>query len=430
MGTGVGEVVRNCPQCGAGIRADARFTAWCAACDWNVDPVGPAEQRPGRMEKVRRALARRHGESLFAEALAGGTLRPGRDASLALAHAIALAVHGVTLALAALGGWLVVSHPWGVVGPGFGVLLLALAWVLRPRRARWPTDRPVLGRAEAPELFALIDAVADAVGSRGVDAVALGPEFNAGIGTLGVRGRRVLFLGVPLWEATTPQQRIAVLSHELGFHKKGNARHRLPASAFHTLLVWRGHLLPDGEPSDWLEVLQNLVCLVPCLFVHGVLVTLRHLTVRDVQRAVYFGDRESARVASTEAAAQLLGLVLVAGSLTGFLHRETNRAALRGPGAAREAETRSDELWEAFVAHTASVPEHEYERCRRVELRRGHSLDLTHPSAALRQELLLRSGPLRAVVVADDGRHRLIAAELAGARRTIGRRILSEGYLK
>lgn len=429
MGADVEEVTRNCPQCGAGIRADARFTAWCAACDWNVDPLGPAEQPPGRMEKVRRAPARRHGEGLFAEALAGGTLRPGRDASLVLAWTIALAVHGVTLALAGLGCLLVAAHPWGVLGAGLGVLLPALAWVLRPRRNRLPTDRPVLGRSEAPELFALIDEVADAVGCPGVDAVALCPDFNAAIWTLGVRRRRVLLLGVPLWEIATPQQRIALLGHELGFHKKGDAgRLRVPASAFQTLLVWYGHLLPDGEPSDWLEVIQNLICAVPCLFVRGVLVTLRHLTLRDLQRAVYFADRESARVASTEAAAGLLGLVLVSRSLEGFLRRAANRAALRGPGAAREAGTRADELWEAFVAHGASVPEHEYERCRRVGLRQGHTFDATYPSAALRQDLLLRSGRLPAVVVADAGRHRLIAAELADARRTIGRRILDGGY--
>ncbi|MEU1401017.1 hypothetical protein ABZ471_01380 [Streptomyces sp. NPDC005728] len=58
MSAVVEEVVQPCPQCGAEIRGDNRFTPWCAGCDWNVDPTGPA-QKPGRLERARRAFARR-----------------------------------------------------------------------------------------------------------------------------------------------------------------------------------------------------------------------------------------------------------------------------------------------------------------------------------------------------------------------------------
>ncbi|MCG8968988.1 MULTISPECIES: hypothetical protein [Streptomyces] len=40
------------------IRSDSRFTLWCAACDWNVDP-GERQPDTGRLERAERALARR-----------------------------------------------------------------------------------------------------------------------------------------------------------------------------------------------------------------------------------------------------------------------------------------------------------------------------------------------------------------------------------
>ena len=54
----------QCPQCGTEIQADSRFTTWCSACDWNVNPGGP-EPPKGRLETLRRTLAQRHGEKLL-----------------------------------------------------------------------------------------------------------------------------------------------------------------------------------------------------------------------------------------------------------------------------------------------------------------------------------------------------------------------------
>ncbi|WP_322746980.1 hypothetical protein [Streptomyces fagopyri] len=108
----VEEKSQACPECGAVIRADSRFVVWCGACEWNVDPEGPERDRErerDRLDRARRALARRHGERLLTEVTevtevtAGGSPRARRDPASLLAFVIALAVHGVTLGLA-LGG--------------------------------------------------------------------------------------------------------------------------------------------------------------------------------------------------------------------------------------------------------------------------------------------------------------------------------------
>ncbi|AWW43231.1 MULTISPECIES: M48 family metallopeptidase [Streptomyces] len=422
----VEEKSQACPECGTEILVDSRFVAWCAACDWNVDPEPPEPQRD-RLERVRRALARRHGEKLLAEVTDGGSLRARRDASSLLAFGIALTVHGVTVALALGGVWWLVRG-WGGLGTVGGPLMLMFAWALRPRAVRMPTEDAVLRRDDAPELYALVDEVAQVVGTRGVDRVAVDAELNASVMVQGVRGQRVLTLGIPLWEILTPQQRVALLGHELAHYSNGDTRHSLVVStAYHSLTTWRYFFLPIPNPS-MVEMVTNLLYVVPQLFLHGVLTLLDHLTLRATQRAEYLADREAARAASTEAAVALMDRLLVTASARGALRREANRAALGGPRGARRAEAGAEQIWELLTAHMASIPPYEYERQRRVGARRGHSVDSTHPPTHLRRSCLLVGPSAPAAVVTDEERERRIAAELAGARTAVARRIVRDGF--
>ncbi|SDC22127.1 Zn-dependent protease with chaperone function [Streptomyces prasinopilosus] len=425
MRSATGETTRPCPQCGAGIRADNRFVDWCAACDWNVDPAGP-EERPERLERMRRALARRHGEKLLAEVTTGGTPSPGRDAPALLAQAIALGVHGVTLALTAGGIWWVVSG-WGGAGMVPGLFLLALAWPLRPRLPGLPEEGPLLHRAEAPELYALIDEVARVAGTRGVDVIAVDAEANAAVTTYGVRGRRLLVLGLPLWEILTPRQRIALLGHELGHYGHGDVRHGLVVgTAYRSLTTWRYYFTPIADPTPG-EMVVNLFYVVPYSLLQGVLMLLDQLTLRAAQRAEYLADSVAARAGSTEAAVGLMDRLLVADSAAAVLRIEANRvrAARRG---GRRTEDREGELWEHLAARMDAIPEHEYERRRRAGVLRGHSVDSTHPPTHLRRECLLAGGSVPAAVAVDGERERRIAAELADARSTVARKIVRDGF--
>ncbi|WP_411085103.1 hypothetical protein [Streptomyces sp. 061-3] len=160
------QCVQPCPECGTEIRTDPGFVVWCAACDWNMDP-GEPEETPGRLERLRRRLARQHGEKLLTEVTAGEPLRPRRDGASVLAYTIALAVHGATAALGVTGMLLVVLG-WGSALPLVGAVLPGIAWHLRPRFEQLPDDEPVLHRADAPQLFA------EVVGTAGVQAVDIG----------------------------------------------------------------------------------------------------------------------------------------------------------------------------------------------------------------------------------------------------------------
>ncbi|MHB9860250.1 M48 family metallopeptidase [Streptomyces sp. YIM S03343] len=420
------ETTQPCPECGAQIRFDRRFAAWCAACDWNVDPE-PGRPEPTRFERAELALARRHGEALLAEMLSGREPRPQRDSSAVLAIALALGVHGVTVVLAVAGVWCLVAG-WGGLGVVVGLLLLAMAVVLGPRFRKLPDDRPVLFRADAPELFALVDEIAGVVGTRGVHAIVVDERINAGVTTYGVRRRRLLMLGMPLWEVLTPEERLAVLGHELGHYANGDTRHGfVVATAVRTLSLWHHALQPLQDPSPT-EMIVNVLYIVPRLLVRSVHELLVRLTTRAGLRAEYLADRHAARVASTQAAASFMDRLLIADSLAVLLRSEANKAALTGSRSTREAAAHADELWGALTAYTASVPEYAYERQRRAGARRGHRVDTTHPPTHLRRTCLLDGPHLEAAVTPAPDRDLRIGKELAPARTEVARRILRDGF--
>ncbi|WP_241740779.1 M48 family metallopeptidase [Streptomyces sp. L2] len=379
----------------------------------------------GRVERLRGAAARRHGEKLLTRMIDAPDARAHRDAPAVLALVLALVVHAVTVALAVGGLWCLVPvrNRFDTL---LGIFLLAMAAVLRPRFRRL-TGRHPLFRDEAPELFALVDEIARTVGTRGVDAIAVDHKVNAGVSAFGVRGRRLLTLGLPLWETLSPRQRIALLGHELGHYANGDTRRGdLLGTAFETLEAWRYTLAPIRRPNAY-EMIAKLLYLVPRLLVEGVLMALDPLPLRAAQRAEYLADRMAARVGSTEAAVGLMDRLLVARALRVALQREASAAALGGPGTARAADARADGLWDRLREYAQSIPEYEYERRRRAGARRGHSVDSTHPPTHLRRACLLAGPPQAGSVPADARRDRLIDLELATARVAMARRIVRDG---
>ncbi|NUP16764.1 MAG: M48 family metalloprotease, partial [Streptomyces sp.] len=414
------QVVQPCPQCGVEIRGDRRYTVWCAGCDWNVDPLRPDEEKQGRLERRRRGMARQYGERLLedlaAEAGRPERERPKRSAAGVSAYAIAILVHGVTLTLLVAGLWLLIDD-WGGFGMVPGLFLLGLAVTLRPRLNRLPAGAHTVSRSAAPELYALVDEVAAALGTRSVDVIVLDARTNASVTHLGVR-RRVLTLGLPLWEVLSPRERIALLGHEFGHFTHGDTRHGMVVgTAYGSLTTWHYYLSPITDPT-FPEYFVNLFYLLPRWLITGVVLLLDLLTTRASQRSEYLADTAAARVASTEAAVGTMDRLLVSDLIDTALYREVNARRLRGGSAPVRAQD-AEGLWEALAAHLRSVPESEHERCRRVSARRGHSVDATHPPTHLRRDLLLRLPPLPSSVKADAERTRRVAAELTGPRADV-----------
>ncbi|WP_415951836.1 M48 family metallopeptidase [Streptomyces sp. KLOTTS4A1] len=427
----------TCPQCGRTVPGGTRFVTWCESCDWNVDPQVEEPPPFGRVERLRRSLARRHGERLAAEMAGGSAVPPHGDAASLAAYALSLAVHSLTVLLAATGLGLIVLG-WGIgFYPVLGALALLIAFVLRPRFGSLPADGPVLHRPDAPRLFELIDRVGAEVGTRGVDAVVVGPEVNAAVSTYGIRRRRVLHLGLGLWEPATVPQRIALLGHELGHYANGDVRHsHIVGITLDTLEGWVEILTPTPTQNElyhaefiaWkvLEALGAALLAVPRAACLGLLMLLDVLTLRASQRAEYLADAAAAHVGSSEAAASGLDLLLVADAAEGELRRQAVVANSGPRRSGRRTAAAHAGLWERLTEWFEQVPEREYERLRRVSARRGHSVESTHPPTHLRRSLVAAGGLKAARIVPSDAHMADIGAELAAAREEVARRVIRD----
>ena len=111
-------------------------------------------------------------------------------------------------------------------------------WSLRPRLDRFEPPGPRLTKEAQPELFAAIEDVARATGqSMPVEVYAVG-DVNAFVstrgGVLGIGGRRVMGLGIPLLHLLTVDELKAVLAHEFGHYGGGDTN--IGRLVYHTRL--------------------------------------------------------------------------------------------------------------------------------------------------------------------------------------------------
>ncbi|MFE2111633.1 M48 family metallopeptidase [Kitasatospora sp. NPDC059463] len=427
---------RSCPACSGPIDPDPRFTAWCPACEWNLVPAEEAAEECERSPKdlARERAAAERTERLFQEVAAGRTDTTRRE--WLAASALAAPVHAVTVAVAGAAAWLLVTGNTPL--RCLGALLLAVAFLLRPRLGRVPSGTDVLKRGEAPALYGLADRVAAALGAPPVGAIRVTEDFDASMEVVGLRRTSVLTVGLPLWEALDDRQRIAVLGHEIAHQVNGDNRRGLwLGSAMRALAHWYELARPAERSRGGYGVVALLSLIGDYLgnaFLHLVSQVpyrayrlLDRLTARAGQQAEYRADGLGARVASTEAASGALETLLL-GSATGTVTMRLRAEIQSRPRSGRrEAAPAPDvtELWPQLRAHLAAIPPLERERLLRRSRRAGHTVDASHPPTHLRLALLARQAPLPAAVTCAPDEAAAVAAELAPHRTRVARTLLA-----
>jgi Zn-dependent protease with chaperone function len=387
----------------------------------------PADQRTSDRTALR-ARARTVGDRMAARAVEGlyETLRSDHAsatqpaAASFIASVLALCVHAATAAVAVLGLVVLVRSPSRLLGVAAGTILLGAAWLTRPRPAAMPMD---VHWVESEPLAALVGQVASATGARPPHRIGFDDQLNATYAVVQWRRRRVLVIGMPLWESLDPQARVSLLAHEMGHAAARDDRHLLLVStALEALREWMrvcryqtpvrrwdehlavrrrtGSLAQLGELLS--RALLGVVGLAPAAW-YGLLLAV---TQRSSQRAEYGADLVAADVAGREATVRALSTVMEHDALVASMRRTAMRSdrdvlsAVRATG-----ETLAVTGWPG----------------RRSRPRLG-AFD-SHPPDQLRRSLV-QSVPVQTcrIVLNNDAAAR-IDAGLAGARAWANRRV-------
>ncbi len=102
-----------------------------------------------------------------------------------------------------------------------GLVMVFAGFLMRPRFGS-PVSEEIVEHGETPTLHGLVAEIAAALETRCADAIAVDEHFNASWQIVGIRQRRVLTLGLPLLVALEPQERVALIAHELAHERNGD----------------------------------------------------------------------------------------------------------------------------------------------------------------------------------------------------------------
>ncbi len=364
------------------------------------------------------ALGQRSGRRMFEEVKGASSLKPRLSVSKVVAAVVAVVVHSLTLLFVAGGVFMLARAR----NPGYvivGLMLLALAWATRPRLGKAPNG--VVPTADIRHLAALVERVRGELGGPRVTGILLPPDFNASVRRVGWRRRTYLSVGLPLLAVLSPQERVAVLGHEMAHLVNGDPRRGgFIGSAFGTLTTWHALLRPNraaasraGGIAALAAMVANSIVALLAGAVRWIAVGLIHLMWHDSQRAEYLADNLGRQVAGTDAMASMLAKLPLETVFQQAVHTMTLNPQ------------QNPNLFEDFRRRVVEDTGTDGDRARTKQRAEGFRLDATHPPGAYRIEFL-RAKTVPAKLTLTQGESDAIDRELQPYEARSERRILDE----
>ncbi|AGL18280.1 M48 family metallopeptidase [Actinoplanes sp. N902-109] len=412
----------SCPQCQDTLVSVGDADPWCGACEWNLDSFPHA--RGGWFARRMVRLDRRAG--FRADRKLAGRDEEAVGRRLTVRHLALVAVSAVlvliVLALAVTGGWLVVTG--GILPPiVLGLLMIALAWVLRPRLGRrsrvaeggWEVDP-----GSAPAVWALVTRIADATGAPRPDVIVIDTDWNAATAVIGLRRTRVLWLGVPLLLTLDEQEQVALIGHELGHLANEDSLRRLLEQPARTVFGRLGRLVAPAPENavdmglagpvalGWtiLQVLGGLASFV--LF--SAHLGMHLLGAAEQRRAEIRADLMSARAAGSRAALRAIDVLAMLPRLDDLLFPNV----LEGEAAVR---------WHKVLTDRRGTLTGDAAVLRQFSIRADASLFADHPAPGRRHQWLSARPYLDPAVVVTPAEGERLRAEIAPYAEPIARRL-------
>lgn len=378
---------RQCPNCRAVVPVTTGYVAWCDLCNWNVLPYKKSPPK-NKFESLYVDAGKRLGEGLLEEMLKRSSLRSGLTPAKAAAFSVAGVVHSFSLLVILCGIlilWAIGFNILNVFPFVFGLTLISLAWVLRPHFPREPKE-DIAYRQDFPTLYQVADEISHALGTTRVDMIVLQNDFNAVFSRVGLHRKNVIYLGMALFSLLEPQEKVALLAHEIAHGANGDVtRSFFIGSAVDSLNMWYTVLYPGriwdryrgqgGGIVGLLAIPGNLILLGLAQISKGLMLLLVHLLFRDMQRAEYMADHMAAKAAGTEAMLGLLRKLHMSDTVQTTLTRFYLNSSKGNP-------------YDELKRQIDRMPTRELERITRVEKMLASRLDATHPPTAYRIDLL------------------------------------------
>lgn len=394
---------------------------WCPHCEWNLESEDN-QRKLDFYDRIYRDLGKKFSEKLFQEIIAHQISRPRLSRAKILAYAVAGAVHAITILMlpCAYLSFKTFATPIAVF---VSCICLGIAWVTCPKPRQWPKE--VVPREKMPQFYALLDRIADEMGTSRVSGVIIEHRYNAFYTEFGIGKwkKKVIGLGLPLAEVISNEELIAVLSHETSHGANGDVgRGVFIGSALDAIAKWyyictprhidEGNNYRNNITIVLVNILGTLVGRIPWAAYY----VLAHMLHHQRQEAEYLADRLSTEVCGTDA---MLSMLTTSSHWAPFNMALSKAALSRGT---------IDLFKEMKARYELPQSDHDKERTNRLELRYGLSFDATHPPSPYRREFLAKTSSYKPKVQLSAEESIALRKELDEFKKDVATKLI-DGYL-
>ncbi|MEK7066245.1 MAG: M48 family metallopeptidase, partial [Patescibacteria group bacterium] len=129
-------------------------------------------------------------------------------------------------------------------------VFLAIFWLSKPSLRKIPKD-DFLSKDNFPELYNLVNQVCNELKTTNVEGIILNEDFNASISEYGFSRKKVLRIGLPLWNVLNEEEKLDLLGHEISHCTNKDPSRRIVIGTAIDILIDTGHAIyPDKLLSN------------------------------------------------------------------------------------------------------------------------------------------------------------------------------------
>lgn len=387
----------ECPECKEPILTDPNYVVWCQKCNWNLKYEDKVKIKT-KWDEFYLKISKIQSEKLFQTLLKEDLFNLKTSKLRVFAYLISIGIILANLSLLVLGIYFLFIHWGGISNYLLSFILLALFWLSKPKLRKNISDK-FINKSEFPELYNLVNAVCDELKTSHVESIILDQEFNASITEYGFSKKKVLTIGIPLWNVLNEDEKLDLLGHEIGHCINGDPARRIVISTAIEILIDTGYaiypnkLVPDNISEGWGYFLMELAkyVVVPLnLLLRGVAhilwffaYFLCQLIWFDSQRAEYLADLVATKISGKKSAIGSMEKL----ALAEVIDFEVAQLALKNR---KELDTIN--VFDELNKKVSNLPDHENERLKRLLHFQEHRLDATHPPTGYRIKMLEEKG--------------------------------------
>lgn len=364
-----------CPNCSTKIEVHTGYITWCPCCEWNLRKESIYKPK-NIIEMVNLNLGKNFDDKFHQEQAATLTSKSAITMGFCFSYVLAFFVHVMTFATLGLALWLFVISKGNWLLYGLALLSVAVFWILKPFNFKKDQVNGI-SEADFPELHEMVRSLKALLGISNPYEILIDYKYNASIRRIKNSKKRVLTIGLPLWNVLTPDERVALLAHELAHDVNGDiTRETFIYTALYTLSVWYALCKADPKPYGIVETLFWYISIgfkrLIKMGLEGYAWLMLMFVWRDSQRAEYLADYYAAEVAGSDAVLNLLRKFYMDDQVNSVIATAT-------------LNNTSDEFFTALKSKFDNVPSNELERIKRLEQNAGIRLDASHPPTNKRQ---------------------------------------------